>query len=91
MRAWNGSGNNDASNPDYWSPTGVPQPGDNLVITQGTMKVYGNALAGDTLSVAAPPGRHPSKLMRAREQGSISTHRSAAVCSPLLTCMFMVE
>ena len=61
-RAWNGSGNNDASNPDYWSPTGVPQPGDNLVITQGTMKVYGNALAGDTLSVAAPPGAPPIEI-----------------------------
>ncbi len=61
-RAWNGGGNNDATNPHYWSPTGVPQPGDNLVITHGTMNVHGNALAGDTLSVAAPFGAPPIEI-----------------------------
>jgi hypothetical protein len=61
-RAWNGGGNNDASKPDYWSPTGIPQPGDNLIITQGTMKVRGNALAGDSLSVAVPSGAPPIEI-----------------------------
>jgi hypothetical protein len=61
-RAWNGHGDNDASNSGNWSPGGVPQPGDDLVITHGTMNVCGSALAGDTLSVAAPFGAPPIEI-----------------------------
>lgn len=55
-RTWIGNqdGNNNASNPDNWNPTGVPQPGDALSMPSGTMNVRGNDLAGDTLSVNAP-------------------------------------
>lgn len=55
-KTWVGGGNNKASNPNAWSPRGAPQPGDTLSMTQGTMKLAGNALAGDTLSVSGPAG-----------------------------------
>ena len=56
-RTWIGGGNNQASNPADWSPTGVPQPGDTLFILgsynanppNGTINISGNDLAGDTL------------------------------------------
>jgi hypothetical protein len=54
-RTWIGGGNNKASNPNDWSPTGVPQPGDTLQQMSGqtplTMNVSGNDLAGDTLDL----------------------------------------
>lgn len=55
-KTWVGGGNNKASNPKDWSPRGAPQPGDSLNMTNGTMKLAGNALAGDTLSVTGPAG-----------------------------------
>ena len=60
---WIGGGNNSASNPDDWTPTGAPQPGEYLSIEPGepvnnnggevgrTINISGNALAGDTLTV----------------------------------------
>jgi hypothetical protein len=55
-RTWIGGGNNKASNPNDWSPTGVPQPGDILQEMSGqtplTMNVSGNDLAGDTLDLS---------------------------------------
>ena len=59
-RTWIGGGNNKASNPHDWSPTGVPQVGDTLSIDGAseqppppfTMNVRGNDLAGDTLSIS---------------------------------------
>ena len=51
-RTWVGGGNNQASNPSDWSPTGAPQPGDTLIISSGTMDVSGKALAGDTLDLS---------------------------------------
>ena len=51
-RTWEGGGNNSAANPNDWSPTGVPQRGDQLDITHGTINISGNNLAGDTLSLA---------------------------------------
>jgi hypothetical protein len=60
-RAWIGGGNNQASNPKDWSPTGVPQVGDTLFVMEGaatyTMNVSGDDLVGDTLTVerAEPP------------------------------------
>jgi hypothetical protein len=54
-RTWIGGGNNEASNPSDWSPTGIPQPGDTLQLTSGStplmMNVSGNDLAGDTLDI----------------------------------------
>jgi hypothetical protein len=50
-RTWIGGGNNRASNPLDWSPTGAPQPGDSLEAEgQGgalTINVRHNDLAGD--------------------------------------------
>jgi hypothetical protein len=58
-RTWIGGGNNKASNPNDWSPTGVPQPGDTLQEMSGqtplTMNVSGNDLAGDTLDINSAP------------------------------------
>lgn len=53
QRTWVGSDNDDASNGDNWSPTGAPHPGDILEIAGATpITVMGQALAGDTVSVA---------------------------------------
>jgi len=49
---WIGGGNNQASNPADWSSGTAPQPGDDLVMTQGTMNVSAWDLAGDRLSVS---------------------------------------
>jgi hypothetical protein len=62
-RIWIGGGNNKASNPKDWSPTGVPRLGDNLFIAgstgamppNGTINVVGNDLAGDTLTAGSIP------------------------------------
>jgi hypothetical protein len=51
-RTWIGGGNNKASNPRDWSPTGTPQPGDTLTMTpNATINIRGNDLAGDTLNL----------------------------------------
>jgi len=47
---WVGGGNNSASNPLDWSPTRLPQAGDTLIMTSGTIDIANN-LAGDTLGV----------------------------------------
>nr|WP_294522178.1 hypothetical protein [uncultured Rhodopila sp.] len=49
-RTWVG-GDNHASNPNDWSPSGLPQPGDSLVMNTGTMTLSGQTLAGDTLTI----------------------------------------
>jgi hypothetical protein len=51
-RTWIGGGDNQASNPNDWSPAGAPQPGDALDMPTGsTMNIIGNALAGDSLHI----------------------------------------
>jgi hypothetical protein len=49
---WAGGGTNAGSNPADWSPALAPQAGDSLVMGSGTMNLSGNALAGDTLTLA---------------------------------------
>src|SRR2546423_1517760 len=41
---WIGGENNQASNPNCWSPTGLPQAGSTLDMTGGTMNVNGYTL-----------------------------------------------
>jgi hypothetical protein len=54
-KIWVGGGNNNARNPNDWSPTGVPQPGDTLSMPNGgTMNVSDNDLAGNAVHVGAP-------------------------------------
>jgi hypothetical protein len=53
-RTWVGGGNDNASNPNDWSPAGTPQLGDALSMAQGVMNVSGDSLAGDTLSITGP-------------------------------------
>lgn len=53
---WIGGGNNNATNPADWSPYGVPQPNETLVISGGTLNIRSAVLAGDTLHVHAPTG-----------------------------------
>jgi hypothetical protein len=48
-RTWVGGRNNNDTNPNDWSPNGVPVPGDTLSMLGGTMNVRDNNLAGDTL------------------------------------------
>jgi hypothetical protein len=55
-RTWIGGENNQASNPNDWSPTGVPQKGDTLglnvpTFTPLTINVSANDLAGDTFVI----------------------------------------
>ena len=50
-RVWLGGGNNQASNPNDWSPTGAPQSGDNLWMPQGVMKISGLDLSADSLDL----------------------------------------
>ena len=62
-RTWIGGGNNQASNPKDWSPTGTPEPDDQLQILGPaishvppqlptyTMNVAGDDLIGDPLSI----------------------------------------
>jgi hypothetical protein len=52
-RTWiGGGGNNEANNPNNWSPTGAPKPGDDLTdsVAGSTIDIRGKALAGDTLT-----------------------------------------
>ena len=54
-RTWIGGGNNDASDPNDWNPTGVPLLGDSLLMPDGgTMNIIGNDLVGDRLQVGNP-------------------------------------
>jgi hypothetical protein len=53
-RVWIGGGSNSANNPADWSPTGVPQPGDSLSMSAGTIDVTGGSLAGDSLALIPP-------------------------------------
>lgn len=66
-RVWVGGGNNNARNPNDWSPAGVPSRGDALSMTSGTMNIRGNALAGDTLTLpsASQPYTATINLIRA--------------------------
>jgi hypothetical protein len=49
-------GNDKASNPNDWSPTGAPQPGDILTMSSGTMYVRDDNLAGNTLDLSVRGG-----------------------------------
>ncbi|HEX2940018.1 MAG TPA: hypothetical protein VHO91_03160 [Rhodopila sp.] len=51
---WVGGGDNLASDPADWSPSGVPAPGDTLFVNTGTINLTGDVLAGATLEVDAP-------------------------------------
>jgi hypothetical protein len=53
-RTWLGGGNNNARNPNDWSPTGAPQSGDTLSMINGTMNVRDDDLAGNAVHVGDP-------------------------------------
>lgn len=58
---WLGGGDDAATDMGDWSPTGVPEPGENLLINTGTINVVGDALAGDQLNAnGAGPGSDPT-------------------------------
>ena len=55
-RTWVDGGNNEASYPNDWSPAGVPQPGDSLILSApATINISGDALTGDRLNIPATP------------------------------------
>ena len=55
---WIGGGNNKASNPNDWSPTAAPQPGDTLTVSSSegphlfTMNVSCDDLAGNLVAIS---------------------------------------
>jgi hypothetical protein len=61
-RTWIGGGDNQASNPNDWIDSnglsGAPQPGDTLTdqLSDSTMNITDNALAGNGLSIVGFPG-----------------------------------
>ena len=71
-RTWIGGGDDNASNPNDWSPTGVPDPGDTLTMTTGTMNIHGNALAGDTLTIPSASTSSPPTINLIRADASIA-------------------
>jgi hypothetical protein len=55
-RTWLGGGTNRASNPNDWSPSGSPKPGDALSMTNGgTINIHGDDLHGDMLLIGGAP------------------------------------
>ena len=68
-RTWVGGGNDNASNPNNWSPGGVPVPGDTLSMLSGTMNVRDNNLAGDTLGIGAAQTSATMTLNLSRHAG----------------------
>lgn len=82
-RTWIGGGNNQATNPSDWSPSGAPQPGDTLSIASGTMNIFGNALAGDNLTVVS--GNADLNLFNAFANIAVGLHTlDAPVASPVI-------
>jgi hypothetical protein len=72
-RTWVGGGNNLARNPDDWSPTGAPQPGDILSMPNGgIMNVRDDDLAGNAVHVGSP-------LTLEQETFNLSHHAVLAV------------
>jgi hypothetical protein len=61
-RTWIGGASNNAANPNDWSPSGAPQPGDSLTIGSGTIDISGNDLAGDTLAVSPGTASGPFEV-----------------------------
>jgi hypothetical protein len=72
-RTWRGGTNNLASNPDEWTPSGKPQPGDSLLVMPNPvngiqtfiMNVSGKDLAGDTVFIGVPPQVGPRTNFKA--------------------------
>jgi hypothetical protein len=63
-RSWTPSLDDNAANPLNWSPTGAPQPGDDLIWANGgTMEVADDALAGDRLEIGGPPSASPQDFV----------------------------
>jgi hypothetical protein len=88
-RTWVGGGNNEASNPNDWSPNGAPQSGDSLTdgVSGSTINIEGNALKGDVLSVAAQgvtlnlSHNADCSSTRRRERSSPVRNRMREICS----------
>jgi hypothetical protein len=75
QRTWIGGGNNKATNPNDWSPTGDPQVGDSLMMTRGTMNVSRNDLAGDSLTVSGGDiNTHGRTLLDLNLRGGVNVH-----------------
>jgi hypothetical protein len=59
-RNWLGGGNNSASDPQNWSPSGAPEAGDTLNLNaSANMNIAGDALRGDTLTLNGDFGATP--------------------------------
>jgi hypothetical protein len=70
-RTWIGGGNNEANNPNDWSPTGLPIPGETLTATHGIIKIQGNELTG--------PGTLGSSVLQLQGDVSVNLSKEANV------------
>jgi len=78
-RTWRGNqGNNLATNPNNWDPTGAPQPGDMLsALGNVTMDIADNALQGDTLTL-----RNGAATLNLTQNGSVDLSWSNSLRPP---------
>ena len=75
-RTWIGGGDDRANNPADWSPTGVPQAGDFLLMPPTTtMSVQGNDLAGDRLILTGSDAVVPLEASGSPEQPLLPLRR----------------
>ena len=77
-RVWLGARGDRAANPGNWSPKGVPQPGDALAMTQGTMSIKDDDLAGNQLLIGTPAAA-TSETLNLSHQGRCGGDHRAAV------------
>jgi hypothetical protein len=79
---WIGGGNNKASNPQDWSPTGAPVPGDTLQVAGSgniyTINVRGDALAGNLVRIS-----DASVTMNLSHDAAVNASFGNAVEAPL--------
>ncbi len=84
-RIWIGGADNNAGNPQNWSPTGAPQPGDTLVLLDNgpfhafTLHIRGNDLAGNTLTIGQTRDSGPAFTL------NLSDHAHATVRAGILS------
>lgn len=77
---WVGGGNNDANNPQDWSPAQVPAAGDTIAMPDGTMNISGDDLAGNILQV----GDDPSATSTVTSNLNLSHHADVSINAPLI-------
>lgn len=78
---WVGGGNDNADNPQDWSPAQVPAPGDTLIMPDGTINISDNSLEGNTLEV----GSSQSPSASSTSDLNLSRHANVSISQALIT------